>query len=190
MSIQKEIEFKNLLEPQEFENLCKEFNLSSTDFHTQTNTYFDTKDHQLRDAGMGFRLRVVGERNELTLKSPGENSHTMIETTCYISEIDRDKILQEGLIHTNIYPDFHQLPGIVYAFGTLKTQRSELNYQDGLLVLDRSDYLGHTDYEVEFEVSDLKRGRQHFYEFLDTFKIPQRQTDKKIARFMKVVHSK
>jgi len=190
MSIQKEIEFKNLLEKEEFHTLCIEFGVSEEDFHIQTNTYFDTKDYQLRDAFMGFRLRVLEQRNELTLKAPGDNQHTMIETTRLINEYERDEILQNGFIKPRDYDEFLSLLDVLFSFGSLRTCRAEIPYQKGLLVLDRSDYLGETDYEVEFEVMDYETGQQSFNEMLLTYGIPVRKTPKKIARFMKVAQQK
>lgn len=190
MTVQKEIEFKNLLTSEEFNRLCNEFGIADRDFHLQTNTYFDTVDYQLSAAFKAFRLRVIGERNELTLKEPGENIHTMIETTHLISEIERDKILNNGEIKTEIYIEFQLLPEILFPFGTLRTIRAEIAYKDGLLVLDRSEYLNRIDFEVEYEVDDLLRGQKHFDELLNTFKIPKRPTMKKIARFMKVANCK
>ncbi|WP_019413397.1 CYTH domain-containing protein [Paenisporosarcina sp. TG20] len=190
MTVQKEIEFKNLLQEEEFDQLCNEFGIADQDFQLQTNTYFDTVDYQLRDAFKAFRLRVLGERNELTLKEPGENTHTMIETTQLISNIERAKILNKGEIKPGIYNEFQQLPKILIPFGTLSTKRAEIAYKDGLLVLDRSEYLDHIDFEVEYEVNDLSKGQKHFNELLNTFKIPKRPTMKKIARFMKAANYK
>lgn len=185
MSNQKEIEFKNLLEKEEFDRLCSVFGISEKDFHVQTNTYFDTANHQLRDSLMGFRLRVVGERNELTLKAPTDNVHTMMETTHLISANERDEILHNHSINPRNYREFQLLPEQLLAFGSLRTKRAEISFQGGLLVLDCSDYLGITDYEVEYEVSDVTSGQQHFNDLLKLYQIPKRQTLKKIARFMK-----
>ena len=190
MTVQKEIEFKNLLEIAEFNHLCKDFGLSSEDFHSQTNTYFDTADFQLRDASKGFRLRVAGNRNELTLKAPGENVHTMIETTRAISADERERIISEGTIDISLYEEFHHLPKELIVFGSLRTERAEFSYQNGLLVLDRSYYLGHIDYEIEYEVKDMVSGQQSFLLLLKDFNIPTRVTPKKIARFMKAAKQK
>ena len=185
MSSQTEIEFKNLLTEEEFNSLRDAFSLSDTDFHSQTNTYFDTNDFQLKEAKKGFRLRVVGDRNELTLKSPGDNPHTMLEITELISNEKRDQILSQGYIDTHLYQAFSQLPNQVNAFGSLRTERAEVSYEGGLLVFDHSYYMQLEDFEVEYEVEDLEAGRTHFYDLLKKHNIPTRQTDKKIARFMK-----
>lgn len=190
MSIQNEIEFKNLLDKEEFDRLCQKFQLSEQNFHSQTNTYFDTPDNKLRVAYMGFRLRVVGDRNELTLKAPGDNVHTMIETTRHISKDERDDILQSESLKPRKYEEFVHLPEELVAFGSLRTERAEISYQNGLLVLDRSEYLGITDYEVEYEVNDVISGQQIFHELLENNQIPIRVTPKKIARFMKAASQK
>lgn len=191
MAIQKEIEYKNLLEKKEFDQLCKGLGITLKDFHSQTNTYFDTLDFQLRDAYIGFRLRVKGEHNELTLKAPGENIHTMIETTRLISTWERDEILRTETINPSKYEEFKQLESAVLkAFGSLRTNRAEITYQEGLLVLDQSEYLGQTDYEVEFEVKDLVSGEQNFLALLEEYNIPKRKTPKKIARFMNACNRK
>ena len=190
MTVQKEIEFKNLLTKEEFNQLCKDFGLAAEDIISQTNTYFDTVDFQLRDASKGFRLRVVNGRNELTLKAPGENIHTMIETTRFISSDERDRIINAGTIDPSLYKEFQQLPNELHGFGSLRTERAEFAYQDGLLVLDRSHYLGHTDYEIEYEVKDVVSGQQSFLSLLKHYNIPTRKTPKKIARFMKATNEK
>ncbi|MDX1807227.1 MAG: CYTH domain-containing protein [Paenisporosarcina sp.] len=185
MSSQTEIEFKNLLTAEEFYTMREAFSLSSSDFHSQTNIYFDTTDFQLKTAKKGFRLRVVGDRNELTLKSPGDNAHTMLEVTELISNEKRDQILAQGFIDTSIYQAFSQLPDRVNVFGSLRTERAEVHYQGGLLVFDHSYYMQWEDFEVEYEVEDLETGRTHFYNLLKEHHIPTRKTDTKIARFMK-----
>lgn len=185
LSNQIEIEFKNLLTKEEFQNLCQAFSIRDTDFHSQTNTYFDTPDFKLRDEKIGFRLRVLDGRNELTLKTPSMDAHTMVETTELISNEERNLILEQGFIETKRFPSFSDLPPRLHAFGSLKTNRTEFAYEGGLLVLDHSHYMQQEDFEVEYEVEEVELGRKRFLELLAKYDIPQRQTDKKIARFMK-----
>lgn len=185
LSNQLEIEFKNLLTHKEFLRLCKTFSICDTDFLSQTNTYFDTPDFSLRDEQMGFRLRTLPSRNELTLKSPSSNEHSMLETTELVTNEERDAILLQGYIDTSQFKSFSHLPPRLYSFGSLRTERAEFHYKDGLLVLDHSHYMQQEDYEVEYEVEDVELGRKNFLDLLDRHDIPTRQTDKKIARFMK-----
>ena len=185
LSSQLEIEFKNLLTHQEFLRLCNTFSISENDFHSQRNTYFDTHDFNLRDKKMGFRLRTLSSRNELTLKSPSTNEHSMMEITELVTNEERDAILRQGYIDTLQYKNFSHLPPRLYSFGSLRTERAEFHYKDGLLVLDHSHYMQQEDYEVEYEVEDVELGQKVFLDLLSKHDIPTRQTDKKIARFMK-----
>jgi uncharacterized protein YjbK len=114
----------------------------------------------------------------------------MIETTRLITDYERDEILQNGFIKPQAFDEFLSLPEVLFSFGSLRTCRVEIPYQKGLLVLDRSDYLGETDYEVEFEVTDYENGRQSFNKLLSTHRIPVRNTPKKIARFMRAAQHK
>ena len=50
-------------------------------------------------------------------------------------------------------------------FGTLTTDRVEMPYEGGILVLDHSFYLHCDDYEVEYETNDPTVGEKHFYLF-------------------------
>ena len=47
--------------------------------------------------------------------------------------------------------------------GSLTTIRYEQHLPIGLAALDKNDYLGHTDYELELEVDDSKQGKKDFF---------------------------
>lgn len=44
--------------------------------------------------------------------------------------------------------------------GSLTTIRYEQHLPIGLAALDKNDYLGHTDYELELEVTDSEQGKK------------------------------
>ena len=50
--------------------------------------------------------------------------------------------------------------------GALTTHRLETQFQNELLVLDQSEYLGKTDYELEFEVHSYDEGYEKFNHLL------------------------
>ena len=74
-------------------------------------------------------------------------------------------------------------PQSIRYFGTLTTQRVEVPYKNGLLVLDHSTYFQIEDFEVEFEVHDYEQGKREFDELLVEAGIPVRPTDNKVQRF-------
>lgn len=185
MSQHVEIEIKNLLTETEFTRIKKYFQLRENDFVLQENQYFDTPDFQLKQKGCALRIRRKNGAFEFTLKEP--NSIGLLETNEKLSEEKALSIVQnEGIPKGEIYSRLQALniniPAVIY-FGTLKTSRAELEYMEGLLVLDKSSYLNKEDYELEYEVNEPVIGEKYFLELLQQFQIPKRKTDNKIVRF-------
>jgi len=180
-----EIEFKNLINKEEFNRLVQHFNLSKHSFHQQTNDYFDTQNFSLKLLSSALRVRTKENKYELTLKEP----HTvgLLETTDYISHEEK-KILfkNNGFPNGNVKQRLIE-KGIpvdeIIHFGTLNTERAEIPYKGGILVFDKSSYLNITDYEIEFEVNNAEEGLKVFNSLLHQFHIPKRPTLNKIARF-------
>lgn len=190
MAQEIEIEFKNLLTKNEYDQLLQHFNIQQDCIVKQVNYYFDTPNGHLKKAKSGLRIRQIDSYYECTLKEKSsENTH--LETNVKISED-----LAKSILNNCIFPlpeiqarlDLLQIPqDQLEHFGTLSTNRVEINYEGGLLVLDHSSYLQRDDYEVEYESSDEKIGNIVFNKFLQQFDIPVRHTEKKIARFMQAL---
>ncbi|WP_096155120.1 MULTISPECIES: CYTH domain-containing protein [Bacillus] len=181
-----EIEFKNLLNKEEYERLLHTFNLHEEAPVKQINHYLDTDDFQLKSHGCALRIREKKGAYTLTLKQPkGDGlleTHQKINTEQMTAVINGHSI-PVGYI-SSILKDELQVNGssITY-FGSLTTHRFETDYQSGLLVLDKSEYLNVVDYELEFEVSNYEIGQGQFKQLLEQQKIPTRETKNKIVRF-------
>ncbi|WP_145406543.1 CYTH domain-containing protein, partial [Staphylococcus cohnii] len=67
--------------------------------------------------------------------------------------------------------------------GALTTYRMETNYKNELLVLDKSEYLGTEDYELEFEVNQYEEGLTKFNELLQSFNLAHQKPLNKVQRF-------
>lgn len=182
MAQEIEIELKQLLMKEEFEQLKEYFQLKDEDFHTQTNYYFDTPQFDIKSKFAALRMREKGGQWVLTLKEPHEigllETHQTIDPPASLEHFH----LPEGevagrLVHLHIQKD-----QIVY-FGSLETSRAEKMIKEGLIVLDHSRYLTVEDYELEFEVSDLDIGQAAFTALLQQFQIPPRHTKNKVVRF-------
>ncbi|AMM88496.1 hypothetical protein UP15_05835 [Bacillus pumilus] len=182
MAQEIEIELKQLLMKEEFEQLKEYFQLKDEDFHTQTNYYFDTPQFDIKSKFAALRMREKGGQWVLTLKEPHEigllETHQTIDPPANLEHFH----LPEGevadrLVHLHIQKD-----RIVY-FGSLETSRAEKMIKEGLIVLDHSRYLTVEDYELEFEVSDLDIGQAAFTALLQQFQIPPRHTKNKVVRF-------
>ena len=186
MSQQMEIEFKNLLTKDEYTRLLAFFNIRSEQIIRQENHYFDTPNYDLKNAASGLRIRVLPNYIECTLKErSSENAH--LETTDILTADVAAKMIsgitfeapsvEQQLLKMNVNKDELQL------FGSLTTNRVELEYKGGLLVFDHSFYLQCEDYEVEYETNDEHTGFSIFEQFLTQHNIEKRYAKKKIARF-------
>ncbi|MFS0655738.1 CYTH domain-containing protein [Bacillus sp. 179-C3.3 HS] len=182
MAQEIEIELKQLLIKEEFEQLKQHFQLKDEDFHTQINYYFDTPEFDIKSHFAALRIREKNGNWVLTLKEPLEvgllETHQTIASP---SQLDTFQI-PEGEVADRL--DRLNVPKnqIVY-FGSLETSRAEKIIDEGLIVLDHSRYLTVEDYELEFEVSDLDIGQATFSALLSQFHIPARQTKNKVVRF-------
>ncbi|MBM7622013.1 uncharacterized protein YjbK [Bacillus tianshenii] len=185
-----EIEFKNILTFEEFTALCSSFQVHSEDFFSQENHYFDTEKFELKECGCALRIRKKGNTYTLTLKQPANEG--LLETHQSITEDEKAGMFDEGLglipgVIADILKDELGIEASnIRYFGSLKTNRVEIPYKGGLLVLDESHYLQTSDFEMEYEVSNYQEGQQFFYDLLREHHIPIRETKNKIARFYDV----
>jgi uncharacterized protein YjbK len=188
-----EIEFKNILTKTEFDRMIKHFNITEEQFEVQENHYFDTPNFSLKEKGSALRVREKNGKFTLTLKQPSERG--LLESHQILSKVEAEALLNgSGRICgeiTNIIEELGVPIQDIQYFGTLKTKRAEISYQDGILVFDQSFYLNKEDYEVEYEVKDEQSGWNIFLELLQSFDIPKRNTENKIKRFYieKMKHS-
>lgn len=192
MSQEIEIEFKNILTKDEYEKLLQEFNIEQQMIIRQTNHYFDTPEWHLRKLSSGLRIRETSSKTVCTLKEKtSQNTH--LETTDVLSSVEASHMLEgNGFYAASVLSKLQQLQvptEQLKVFGSLTTDRVEIPFEGGTLVLDHSFYLNSDDYEVEFEINDEIIGSTIFDNFLIKYDIEKRKTDKKIARFMKALQS-
>ncbi|KQL36226.1 hypothetical protein AN960_16510 [Bacillus sp. FJAT-25509] len=189
MAKEIEIEFKNLLTKEEFEQLKSYFQINESSFESQTNYYFETPDFAIKEHGGALRIRKKSLTSfTLTLKIKQAVGH--LEINQKISETEasamlKTYVLPEGEVKEYINEVKLNLNSLVL-IGDLTTNRAEFPYENGLLVLDHSTYLNHEDFELEFEVSDENIGKQQFINLLKNLQIPRRKTLNKIRRFFNV----
>lgn len=185
MTQELEIEYKNLLTKDEYDQIMSAFSIKEDHIISQENHYFDTANFSLKSNHSALRIREKNGAYTLTLKQPATVG--LLETHQKLSVEDAKAMLSGGkLVEGQIKQIISNLtinPDEIEYFGSLTTNRVEFEYQNGLLVLDTSFYLNQIDYEVEYEVTDEKEGKLVFIEFLKSFNIPIRQTANKIQRF-------
>ncbi len=184
MSTNLEIEFKNMLSESEYEQLLNHFSISEEQIWTQKNVYFDTKAFDLKRQKAALRVRIKNNTYELTLKTQAEVG--LLETNQMITKTDYTTLKHDHrLINGPVYEALMDL-GInindLRVITDLTTKRAEVDYQDGLLVLDKSFYGEVIDFELEYEVKDYNKGLNIFNELLAKHNIPTRPAQNKIKR--------
>lgn len=185
-----EIEYKSMLNKAEFNRMEALF--SHVPAVTQTNYYFDTDDFIMRKKHLSLRIRTFDKGAELTLKIPREVG--TLEHNIDLSRQEARSIIEschfpdstiKALIHEQGV-DCDQLRNL----GHLTTVRREKETPIGLMALDKNNYAGRIDYELELEVEDAIKGKADFKAFLVEHDIDLKYAKSKVARFCSTLKQK
>ena len=169
-----EIEFKTFISEDVYNNLIKEFELENNIF-SQTNYYFDTEDTLLMQEKTVLRIRQKGSNYKITKKTRDEVGAD--ENHLLISKEHAENFLKNGFDAKII-----NLPYYVKNIAQLTTHRASTPYKNGTLFLDKSEYYGKVDYEIEYEVDEEKEGLKDFKNFLDSHNITFKESIRKSKR--------
>ena len=175
------VEFRTLLSEEEYNRLMERFKGNRMDM--QTNHYFDTKRFSLKahDAS----LRVI-ERDTLTLILKKKKGYNLQKFSLSINKEIFDNICQTGIVpEGEIGSELAPLIGNqkLINFLSLSTLRLFLPYKNGVLFIDKSHYLGQTDYELVYETSS--HNLKEFVKLIGEFELQYKKTEKKIKRAFK-----
>ena len=185
--IEKEIEFKNLLDKDDYDKLYEKLELKNIPSVHNANYYYDDSSNNLHLNNAAIRIRHSESKKEITLKIKG--THENIEVNV---SLNNDTVLekleprdlpfeiQQTLEKYNIKITTLKL------FQQIKTLRKEKHSYNGLIVLDKTTFLNNIiDYELEFEVKDYNQGKKDFEKLLNDFNIEKNPAEPKIARAVK-----
>lgn len=174
MYANKEIEFKTFITKEKYEQLIKDFNLENN-IYSQTNHYFDTEDTKLLNNHIVLRIRQKGNNFKLTKKIRAEVGAD--ETHILLPKENAQEMLENGIDASII-----GIPLFVKKIAELTTYRVSSPYKDGTIFFDRSEYYGHVDYEIEYEVNEIEQGKKDFLDFLASYEIPYKDSIRKSKR--------
>lgn len=180
MAKQLEIEFKTLLTKEEYQMLIEQFSKYKGNY--QTNYYFDTPRFTLKATDIGLRVRVR-DYYEITLKR--RKHYSIQETNNNISKEVFEEFLTTGVIpDEEINNEIGSIIGNqkVVNFMSLTTYRVNVPYKKGLLAIDKCEYLGVIDYELEYEATSYEQGKREFVEIVNEFGIKYKKSEAKIKR--------
>lgn len=157
-----ENEFKIMLTEAQYEKL-----LSSRDFSTvtQVNYYYDTGDFQMSSRHVTVRVRELDGKFYLQMKLPTERALSRVELEKKLEALP--ETLSGNLLSSladGEFPDVKKL-------GSLKTTRSVWKFDGGEVDLDKSEYFGKVDYEVEIEFTNEQNAREVLGEITELLEI-------------------
>lgn len=131
-----EYEKKILLNEQEYEYLYKQL-YSQANTRKQINFYYDTDDYQMTNKGITCRIREKNGIYTTTVKNHG---------------IDEYYSIENPVITSNMFDDCLFISSGLKLHGILVTHRCIFNpIPDIEIVIDKNEYLGCVDYELEIE---------------------------------------
>ena len=118
------------------------------------NYYFDTEDLYLTEHQMVLRIRKINhQKSELTLKIQKEEGCLEINHPLTLIE-------ESELLNSNVIPDLRIIeelaayninPKDIKLITSLVTDRIEIQFDKYLLVIDKNEYRGKTDFNLEVE---------------------------------------
>lgn len=175
-----EIEFKSLITEEEYERLIEKFKGNKMDL--QTNHYFDTSRFSLKALDCSFRVR---ERDNFEITLKRKKGYAIQETNLEITKELFEDLKETGYVdNDDLQSELLSLIGTqkLINFMSLSTLRMYFPYNNGVLFIDKSTYLGVTDYEIEYEAKSYHSGKQEFIDIISELGIKYQKADKKIKR--------
>lgn len=168
-----EIEFKTLISKEMYQKLLKEFDLEDKIF-SQTNYYFDTQNYDLTKRKVMLRIRKK-DKYKITKKEKKSTGNQ--ETSVFITDDEAISMIKNGFNASIIGENCN-----VKLITSLTTHRAKIPFLNGTLFFDKSEYNGHTDYEIEYEANNYEEGKKTFKDFLLMHNIEQKTPISKSQR--------
>lgn len=172
MSKNIEIEIRANLTKEEYELIVHHFsNLTS---YSQINYYIDDSKFSFSNNNHGLRIREKEGKFELTLKNKINDNY--LEINQKITEKDKENLRKPGYFPRGEIYDFlvNELsinPLNLYIICELKTTRLDIEYKGTTISLDKNEYLGEIDYDIECEANKNSDVKDTLIKFLSSFNI-------------------
>ncbi|MCX4355292.1 MAG: CYTH domain-containing protein [Oscillospiraceae bacterium] len=159
-----ENEFKIILTSEQYEKLLSLYDWDKT--VVQTNHYYDTDDFRLSNTHITCRVREIDGAYFLQMKFPAARTYSRVELEKPLNALP-ETLAADELFKTD---NHDELPD-VERLGALTTTRSVKLFDGAEIDLDKSEYFGKTDFELEIEFTDETTARQLLAEITDKLNI-------------------
>lgn len=180
MAKELEVTFRTLLSKNEYNRLSTLF--EDKPANLQTNYYFDTTRFSLKAAEIVLRVRKR-EEYELTLRR--KKGYNRVELTSTITEEQFNNFVETGEIPSlEIQAELGELVKgqKIVNYMSLSTYRIFFPHKHGILAIDKCEYLGEIDYELEFQATNREIGKRDFIETVKELGIMYKKGETKIKR--------
>lgn len=154
-----EKEYKILVTKEDFYTLLKKY--PEAVFKEQINTYYDTKNMDIRKAHGAMRIRRCDDCFIFTLKMHSKEG--LLEFEKEVKENSAAVFLDSEI---QALLSSYGISGSIHPLTTLTTQRAMIKTGLAELCFDISTYNGFTDYEIEYEYKQEHDGLRVFNEIL------------------------
>src|SRR5574344_282397 len=166
-----EIEAKVLISKEDYNTVVEHFRSEVTSEFDQTNYYIDSTDFKLKQLGIGLRIRKSKDHYLITLKAP--MSEGLLEKDQNINKSIYDSFAKKNIFPEGTIREFVKMLGIdtseLKILTSLITHRIEVDYGSlaSILSIDKNDYNGLTDYELEFEGNAIEKAKDQLKEICE-----------------------
>ena len=175
MATNIEIEVKVLINESDYKRIIKLYKKENSTKVIQTNYYIDTDKLYLKKYGIGLRIREKGYYT-LTLKAP--LAEGLLERNQTISKEDFINLKDNGIFPTGEIKNLLLTLGVktekLNIIAKLITERTEIeNETNGTIFsIDKNQYNGIVDYELEMEGPSLDIARERLQARCEECNIP------------------
>lgn len=174
------VTFKTLLSKGEYARLAKLY--SDKPSNLQINYYFDTSRFTLKASEILLRVRKRDDY-ELTLRR--KKGYNKIEITNVLTEEEFKHFVNTGEIPSlEIANEIGELikDQTLINYMSFSTFRIFFPHEKGTVAIDKCEYLGVTDYELEYSAPTYDLGKKNFIELVKSLSIAYKKGEVKIKR--------
>jgi len=165
-----EIEYKVIISKEDSLILIDKLDSFEHELFIQTNYYYDTLDRKLKQNQASFRIRYIENKKQYLYTLKEKLVEGQLETENILSNND------VNLIKEDLFSKYGIDKKDLLMLGSLKTTRHEYKYKGTNFCIDKSEYRGLTDYEIECESESMERSIRTVEELLNSLNIKYKKS--------------